>query len=132
MTEKKKSNKAIILFCIILIIAISGGIYAEQNILYGRDKEAFEIMQTGLMEFKDPSSVRVIYAEMTTLEGDVFVVAQVSAANGFGARDEVLECAFYEDGVFTTDEDLLKTVKQKDLEVNANKITKAIKRKFNF
>lgn len=77
----KKFITAIILICLTI-----GGIFAYNNILWGKDKIAYDLIVEYAPSFKDPSSVRLVSGQAGVDDNNKgFGFLCLSAKNGFGA-----------------------------------------------
>lgn len=71
---------------IILIGVVICGIFAYNNILWGNDKIAYDLIVEYASSFKDPSSVRLVSGQAGVDESNKgFGFLCLSAKNGFGA-----------------------------------------------
>lgn len=88
--KKKKSKVPVILICIVcLAISVFLGIkYISDNVLFGMDKCAYELLLEASYQFKNPSSVRIVsgsFEEDLYSHGLEWLFVRISATNGFGA-----------------------------------------------
>ena len=67
-----------------IIIMILAGVLISQNMLFGDDKIAYDLIVNVATKFKNPASVRLVSGSVGTDKDCMF--AKISATNGFGAR----------------------------------------------
>lgn len=119
-------NKRPIIFAIVGVLVIAGIIFAYNNILFGDDKIAYDIVVNASSQFKDPSSVRLVSGTLS-LDKD-YLFCGISAKNGFGARST----SYYSitpNGYIIENENPESIYKTRD-ELNIDKINKALDRHF--
>jgi ribosomal protein L37E len=80
--ENIKRKRLIVAVGVILIVLF--GFYANSNLLIGRNKTAYDLLEGGAKSFKDPSSVRIISG--TVSDDGKSMQAEISAKNGFGGN----------------------------------------------
>ncbi len=83
---RKISTKVKVLIAIVLVAVIVavGYFIISQNVLFGDDKVAYELILDAAHNFKNPSSVRLVSGTVGVDKDCLFAV--LSATNGFGAR----------------------------------------------
>lgn len=90
-TTKKSSKNVKAIIAVVAIVAIAGGIFISQNVLFGKDKGAFDLIMKYSSTFKNPSSIQLIsgtYLYSKLGEGNELDMlnCKISATNGFGGR----------------------------------------------
>ena len=86
-TPIKKINdktKKTIFAVVLAVIVLFGGIYVNQNVLFGDDKIAYDMILEAADNFKNPQSVRLSSGTLGVDKDCLF--CGISATNGFGSR----------------------------------------------
>ena len=119
-------NKRPIIFAIVGVLVIAGIIFAYNNILFGDDKIAYDIVVNASSQFKDPSSVRLVSGTLN--EDQDYLFCGINAKNGFGARGT----SYYSislKGTIIEEENPGSLYTARD-DLNIDKINKALDRHF--
>lgn len=87
--KKKITSQKKIVFIVVVIAVIIFGVIANQNVLYGEDKAAYDLLVKYSSNFENPSSVRLCsgtYVCVKLEDGTKteMLTCKISATNGFG------------------------------------------------
>lgn len=143
-TAKFKFPKAIIVV-LVLVGLVIGGIYAHKNLLWGKDKIAYDLIVKYSTYFKDPSSVRLVSGRVGTNDSNEdYGFLCLSAKNGFGATTTgyySINSAGISDledsndflkslGIDVDNDYMIDLCKERD-QLDAKKINRALQREWN-
>lgn len=122
--SKSKGKKLGVL--LVLVLMVLAGIWANQNVLLGDDKAAYDIMVACADNFKDPASLRLVSGTLGVDKDCLFV--RVRAKNGFGAYNTA--DYFFSAGGWALEEDETSSLYDaKDF--NCEKINRIYARRYN-
>lgn len=119
----KKKTITIITVAVLAIVAIMGFIIIRNNVLFGDDRIAYEMIMDVADNFKDPSSVRLVSGELGVDKDCMF--CGISANNGWGNR--TTSYYFIMGGMIMKEDDPTSLYMGKD-ELNFEKINKNLER----
>ncbi len=120
--------KPLISVLLIIVILVSG-FFAYNNILWGDDKIAYDLVLENIFSFKNPSSVRIVSGVADNGSNGEYAFLRLSATNGFGGA--VSGYYFLSSLGIMEDEDGNSSVYNRVDKLNIAKINRALERKFN-
>ena len=120
--ERISSMKKRFIGPLVAILLIIGLIFINQNVLFGKDKVAYDIIVRASTHFKNPGSIRLVSGELGVQNDCLF--CGISATNGFGARSTEYYFIF-SDGRILEEEDPESWYKS-TTELNIVKINKKL------
>lgn len=124
---KRKNKKVGVLVAV--LVAILVGVWVNQNVLFGDDKIAYDIMVTCSSSFKDPASLRLVSGTLGVDKDCLFV--RVRAKNGFGAYNTT-DYYFSDSGAVLEDEEAENDVLYSETEdFNVEKINRIYARNYS-
>lgn len=122
--EKVKINRKIVIIVAVLLIAVLG-VWISNNVLWGNDRIAYEIMVECADNFKDPSSLRIVVGRLGVENDCLFV--RIRAKNGFGSYNTG-DYFFSASGWVLEDDDIDSLLNNPN--INASKINRIYERNY--
>ncbi len=104
------------------LLLIIGIFYVKNNVLFGDDKKAYDMIVEAADNFRNPSSVRLVSGTLGVDKDCLFV--GISATNGFGARGT--EYYFISDDGWILEEDSPASYYKDKDDLNIEKINKRL------
>ena len=124
MNDKTKKT---ILAVILAVIVLIGGIYINQNVLFGDDKIAYDLILEAADNFKNPESVRLSSGTLGVDKDCLF--CGISATNGFGSR--TTDYYFVSDAGWILEEDSATSLYKDTKKLNIAKINRKLEKALN-
>lgn len=125
--EKGSNNSTLkwVIAGVALLLVVVIAVYVNNNVLFGDDKIAYELVLGVADWFKDPSSVRLAGGELGTDKDCLF--ANISAKNGFGTRGT--QAYYISSSGWMTKADEYYSFYYSTDELNLEKINRALEKK---
>lgn len=120
------SDKKKLVYVLVSIIIVIGIVFAYNNILFGDDKIAYDMVVKASSNFKDPSSVRLTSGTLS--QDKTYLFCGINAKNGFGARGTSYYSISSSGIILESDSPGSLEMSHNDL--NIDKINKALERHF--
>lgn len=123
----KDKTKKTILAVILAVVVLFSGIYINQNVLFGDDKIAYDLILEAADNFKNPESVRLSSGTLGVDKDCLF--CGISATNGFGSR--TTDYYFVSDAGWILEQDSATSFYKDTKKLNIAKINRKLEKALN-
>ncbi len=124
-SQGSSNNKALIGVVAVILIII-GIVFAYNNMLFGDDKIAYDMVIKASSNFKDPSSVRLTSGTLS--QDKTYLFCGINAKNSFGARGTSYYSISSSGSIHESDSP--GSLEMSHTALNIDKINKALERHF--